>query len=114
MNRAYVFLLGCIGFRLFLSYVVKNLKPAYLPIAGAIALKPAIAFLILYLFDLRKTGIEAGGKIWWGQIRPIHTALLSLFAFYAFRHNKHAWKILVVDAIVGIVVWWMHYYTQYL
>ena len=113
INRTMLFLIGCIGIRLLLALLVKHSKSTYLPLIATLSLIPAFGFLFLYLFDLRKTGLEAGGKIWWTKIRPIHAMLILLFALYAFKRNQHAWIILIIDALVGLLVWWLHYYTHY-
>lgn len=111
-KRFLLFIFGCILTRLVLTFVVKNLKSKYLPIAGYIALIPAIGFLIIYFFNLRKTGQEVfGEKIWWNDIRPIHGILYLVFAYLAINKNKNAWKILLIDVIFGFIMFINHHYT---
>lgn len=102
-KRTALFLFGCIGMRLFLVYIAKNIKLEYLPIMGYLALLPAIGFAYIYLTGTRKTGAEVfGEKIWWNNLRPIHSFLYALFAYYAINKNRNSWIILFVDVIFGL------------
>ena len=83
LSRAILFLLGCIGSRLGITYLVKsNINLAY--IMGYISILPALGFLIIFIFGLRKTGIETqGNPIWWNNLRPVHALSLMIFAYLA-------------------------------
>ena len=109
-NRIYVFFIICIGVRIFLSIVSKNINIKYLPILGYIALIPAIGFLIIFITGSRKTGFEAGGKIWWNHMRPIHSILFFIFAKLAINMDKNAWIVLLLDALLGIISKVIHIY----
>jgi hypothetical protein len=112
-KRFLLFIFVCILTRLILTFVVKKLKPIYLPIAGYIGLILGISFLTIYYYDLRKTGIEVfGDKIWWNDIRPIHGILYLIFAYLAINKNKNAWIILLIDVIFGLVMFINHHYTN--
>jgi len=112
-KRFILFIFGCILTRLFLTFFVKNLKLKYLPIAGYIALIPAISFLTIYYYNLRKTGIEVfGDKIWWDDMRQVHGILYLLFAYFAINKNKNAWVILLIDVILGFTVFINHHYKN--
>ena len=108
MNRTLMFLIGCIGVRISIALIAKIINLKYLPYLGTIALIPAFGFLYLYIFNLRKTGVEAGGNIWWSSLRPIHAGMYILFAAYSFRKKRYAWLILLADAILGLSFWVMH------
>ena len=110
MNNPLVFLIGCLGTRLLISLVAKRTKPEQLPYLGYIALVPAIGFIYLYTFGLRKTGFEAGGGIWWDNVRPVHGFLYLLFGIYAINKNENAWTILLVDTLLGFAFWYIHHY----
>jgi hypothetical protein len=85
-------------------YKIWNLK--YL---GYVALLPAIGFMYIYLLGYRKTGPETfGDKIWWNDLRPIHSMLYFLFAYNAIKGNKQAWMYLLVDVIFGLIKFLMH------
>jgi hypothetical protein len=102
-NRFYVFFIGCIGFRLLMSIVAKNTDSSYLPYLGGLSLLPAIGFLYIFITKSRQTGFEAGGKIWWNYMRPVHSFLYAMFALYAFKQNNNAWLILLLDVALGFI-----------
>ena len=109
MNKNLTFLFGCLGTRLMLAYAVKNLSAKHLYYTSFPAALVGIAFLSIYLFDLRKTGKEAGGLIWWNKMRPIHAMMFLLFASYAFKKESFSWVILLLDPIIGFIAWLYHY-----
>ena len=70
---------------------------------GYLAILPAIGFLLIFLFGLRKTGQEVfGEKIWWNNLRPVHALLYFLFAYNAINGNKMAYQFLLIDVIIGL------------
>jgi len=102
-KRFLLFLIGCIGTRFLFVYVAKNAGPKYLPLLGYLALLPAVGFMYIYLTGSRKTGREVfGGKIWWNDLRPIHSLLYFFFAYNAIVGNNTAWMYLLVDVIFGL------------
>jgi hypothetical protein len=101
-KRFLLFLFGCIGVRLFLVYLAKT-QLGILRYLGYLAILPAIGFLLIFLFGLRKTGQEVfGEKIWWNPLRPVHAFLWGLFAYLAIKGEKYAWKVLLVDVLIGL------------
>ena len=103
-KRFLLFLIGCIGTRDLFVYVAKNTSAKYLPLLGYLALLPAIGFIYIYLTGSRKTGGEVfGEKIWWNDLRPIHSLLYFLFAYNAIIGNNKAWIYLLVDVIFGLI-----------
>jgi hypothetical protein len=102
-KRFLLFLIGCIGTRSLFVYVAKNIDVKYLPLLGYLALLPAIGFIYIYLTGSRKTGGEVfGEKIWWNDLRPIHSLIYFLFAYNAIIGNNKAWIYLLVDVIFGL------------
>ena len=102
-KRFLLFLIGCIGTRALFVYVAKNTSAKYLQLLGYLALLPAIGFIYIYLTGSRKTGGEVfGEKIWWNDLRPIHSLLYFLFAYNAIIGNNKAWIYLLVDVIFGL------------
>ena len=102
-KRFILFLFGCIPVRLSIVYLAKNIYLQYLPILGYIALIPAIVFAYIFLSGSRKTGPETfGAKIWWNNLRPLHSLLYFLFAFNAITKNNKAWLYLLYDVIIGL------------
>jgi hypothetical protein len=103
-KRFLLFLIGCIGTRALFVYIAKNASSKYLPLLGYLALLPAIGFLYIYFTGSRKTGGEVfGEKIWWNDLRPIHSLIYFLFAYNAIIGNNKAWIYLLVDVIFGLI-----------
>ena len=111
-KRFLMFLLGCIGMRLAFVVIAKNINARYLKYLGYLTLLPAIGFMFIYLTGSRKTGMETfGEKIWWNNLRPIHSILYFLFAYNAIIGNTNSWIYLLVDVIIGLTSFLIfHYY----
>jgi hypothetical protein len=112
-ERIVLFLIGCIGSRLLFAFIAKNIDVKYLPYLGYIALLPAIGMLYIYVSGSRDYGVEAGGKIWWNSMRPVHSLLYFLFAYNAIKKNKDvAWKFLLLDVIIGLCAFINQHFSQ--
>jgi hypothetical protein len=69
--------------------------------------------MLIYLFDLRPTGAEAGGRIWWNSLRPVHSLLYALFAYLAILGMQDkAWIVLITDTLLGLAAFYVHHYRQ--
>ena len=104
-KRFLLFLGGCIPARLILALTAKYGNSIIKTILGIIAFLIGSGFLIIYFGGLRKTGLETGGeKIWWNHLRPIHATLYYYFFYNIFFADAaNAWKILLVDVIIGLL-----------
>ena len=103
-KRYLLFLFGCIPVRLSLVYLAMTLSKKYLKIMGFIALLPAIGFLYIYLTNSRKTGGEVfGGKIWWNNLRPVHSLLYFIFAYMGINENANSYIPLLIDVTIGLL-----------
>jgi membrane protein insertase Oxa1/YidC/SpoIIIJ len=112
-KRFFLFIFGCVTTRLLFVYIAKNIKSKYLPILGYLALIPALGFIYIYLNNLRQTGQEVfGDKIWWNDIRPIHSFLYFLFFFMAINRNKNSWIVLLIDVLFGLTMFLKFHYSQ--
>jgi len=114
-QRLLLFLIGCIGVRSLFVIIAKYINTKYLKYLGYLALLPATGFLYIYLTGSRKTGAETfGEKIWWNNLRPIHSILYFLFAYNAIISNKQAWVYLFADVLFGLVSFLLHrfYFIQ--
>jgi hypothetical protein len=101
----------CVIVRFLLVILAKYIDIAYLPILGYIALIPAIGFILIFLTDSRKSGLEVGNKaIWWNRFRPIHGILYLLFVIYAIKREQNSWMVLLLDVIIGILLFINKYY----
>ena len=112
-QRFLMFLIGCIGLRLLFAIIAKYVNANYLKYLGYLALLPAIGFLYIFLTGARKTGPETfGAKIWWNNLRPLHSLLYFLFAYNAIIGNKQAWVYLLVDVLFGLISFLVHHYVN--
>ena len=103
-KRFILFLFGCITTRLYIAYFAKKSSTINLKYMGYIALLPAFGFLYIFFTKSRMTGLETmGDEIWWNNLRPIHSFLYLLFAYYAINGNKQSWKILLLDVVIGLI-----------
>lgn len=111
-KRFLLFLLGCIGLRSFFAYLAKILPNEYLRIMGFMSLIPAIGFLYIFFTGVRETGAEVfGDKIWWNDLRPIHSFLYFCFAYFAIGGKRDiAWKFLFADVLLGLSSFLIHHY----
>ena len=108
-----MFLIGCIGLRSIFVIIAKYINTNYLKYLGLLALIPAIGFIYIYLTGSRKTGAEVfGNKIWWNNLRPIHSILYFLFAYNAIIGNKESWIYLFVDVVIGLISFLLHHYIN--
>jgi hypothetical protein len=65
----------------------------------------AIAWILIWTFSLRDTGIEVLGdsnKIWWNNLRPLHATIYILFAYSIYHLDKSSYKYLLLDAAIGL------------
>ena len=103
----------CVIVRFFLVLLAKYVSETILQIMGYIALYQGVVFISIYLTDSRKTGIEVGGKkIWWNKFRPLHGVLYLLFAIYAIKKESNSWIVLLLDILLGIVLYIINYYFK--
>ena len=111
-KRLLLFLIGCMGVRSLLVYIAKTIDINYLPILGYLAILPAIGFAYIYGSGSRKTGPEVfGDKIWWNDLRPVHSALYGLFAYSAIMKHPNSWLFLLTDVSIGFVSFLVHRLT---
>jgi len=112
-QRIVLFLIGCIGIRSLFVIIAKNINTNYLKYLGYLALLPAIGFMYIYLTGSRRTGPETfGEKIWWNNLRPIHSILYFLFAYNAIIGNEQSWLYLLADVIIGLISFLIFHYVN--
>jgi hypothetical protein len=112
-KRFLMFLIGCIGIRSLFVIIAKCINTKYLKYLGYLALLPAIGFIYFFLSGTRNFGAEVfGDKIWWNNLRPIHSILYFLFAYNAIIGNKQSWIILLVDVLIGLISFLIHHYLN--
>lgn len=112
-KRFLLFLIGCIGVRTLFVLIAKNASSHYLPMLGYLAILPAIGFIYIYLTGSRQIGAEVfGEKIWWNNLRPIHSTLYFLFAYNAINGNRMAYQYLLIDVVFGLVAFLVFHYKN--
>jgi len=111
-KRFLLFFIGCIGSRLLLVYIAKNLSINLLKYMGYALLVPALGFFYIYLTGIRQTGPEVfGQKIWWNNLRPIHGLLYLLFSYNAINGNPNSWIYLLIDVLFGLTSFILHHFV---
>ena len=112
-KRFLLFLIACIGVRTLFVFIAKNTSVTYLPYLGYLGLLPAVGFAYIYLTGSRKTGQEVfGEKIWWNDLRPLHSLLYFLFAYNAIIGNRNAWMYLLADVLIGLISFLVFHYKN--
>jgi drug/metabolite transporter (DMT)-like permease len=106
------FLIGCVGARLLIVMIAKEINKKYLKYLGYLALVPAIGFMYLYLSGARKGLGAFGEKIWWNHLRPVHSILYFLFAYNAIIGNKQAWIYLLIDVTISLISFLIEHYVN--
>jgi hypothetical protein len=107
-KRILLFLIGCIGSRVALVLLAYNYPKLLFPMSF-IALTISLGFMYIWVNNLRQHPAEAGGdKVWWNDMRPIHSLLWGTFAYMAYNGSPNAWKILALDVTLGFSVWVNH------
>ena len=113
LKKMLLFLIGCIGIRSLFVVIAKYINARYLQYLGYLALLPAIGFMYIYLTGSRKTGPETfGEKIWWNNLRPVHSILYFLFAYNAIIGNTQAWMYLLADVLIGLISFLVYHYMK--
>tara|TARA_B100001094_G_C18136357_1_gene775312 strand:- start:263 stop:622 length:360 start_codon:yes stop_codon:yes gene_type:complete len=103
-KRMILFLSGCMGSRIGLTYMIKKNNPMYKQILLCILVITAFSFGYIYINDLRKTGVEVfGDKIWWNNLRPFHSIMYFSTAVLLYINNKYAYYPIAFDTIVGLI-----------
>ena len=111
-KRFLAFLLLCIPVRVGFVFIAKSVDKKYLPYLGYLAILPAIGFAYIYIFGKRKTGGETfGQKIWWNNLRPLHSILYLTFACLAINKNPKAYIPLLLDVSIGFISFILYHYS---
>jgi len=108
-NKLILFLGGCMSFRIILALIAKYIDKKYLESFGYMLLLPAIGFIIVYIGGLRGRG-AFNQKIWWNHLRPIHSLLYFIAAFYAIKKDRRSWMVLLLDAGIGLMAFLLYHF----
>tara|TARA_B110000444_G_C18376033_1_gene382635 strand:- start:74 stop:451 length:378 start_codon:yes stop_codon:yes gene_type:complete len=106
------FLLLCIPIRIVFVFIAKSINEKYLPYLGYLSILPALGFAYIFIFGKRKKGGETfGEKIWWNNLRPLHSILYFIFAYLAFKKSNKAYVLLLLDVIIGFFSFIIYHYN---
>lgn len=109
-KRFYLFLFGCIGTRTLFTILAASVSVSFLHILGYIALLPVFGWIYIMLIGKRNTGPEVfGGRIWWQNLRPLHTLLWAGFAYCAISGFPSAYRLLAIDTAIGLAAFLFHH-----
>lgn len=108
LNKRILLFLGlCIPSRALITYIAYKYPEFSSSFLIYIAYIISFAFITIYTFNLRKTGIETFNEpIWWNNLRPVHALLWFIFAI------TNLWYILAIDTSIGLVAF-IIYHTLY-
>ncbi len=98
----------CILVRSILVYIAKTICIEKLKYVGYVTLLPAIGFIYCYIKKNKKKD-----KVWWNPLRPIHGFLYLIFSIGAINHTN-LWYLLLLDVIIGLVAYLIHYKIELL
>lgn len=108
-GRIILFLTVCMTVRLALAIFAKMLSPTYLPIMGILTLFVSAGFLYTFLFSKKPIGAFRG-KLWWNNMRLVHSIIYLTFSVCAIMRKSWSWMILLFDVFVGLCAFLFHYF----
>ena len=114
-NRFLLFFIFCMGVRFSIALVAKNINIKLLKYMGYIFFIVAIRFAYIYVNDTFydiKTYQPFSDKIWWNDLRPIHSFFYLLFSYNAISGNKYAWIYLLIDVLLGLISFLTYYFIN--
>lgn len=100
------------GVRSGITALAATIDTDYLFILGIVASVFVLLWVRILFFRPRDRGSEAGGKIWWKMLRPIHTLNWLAFAVLAFWEQRECWYVALGDTVLGFVAWVHHHSTS--
>lgn len=103
MNPQTTFLAFCIPARTALAFVPVFLDTAYFTYLGAVLLTIGLGFQYLYWTNSRLTAPEAGGVVWWHNLRVVHGMNFIFAGLLALHGKREAWIPLMIDVVLGLV-----------
>lgn len=112
IHKRFLLFLGlCIPLRLAIAYISSIVSGNILFWMGIVALIPALGWIFIYFFKLRKTGGEVfGNKIWWNDLRPIHAINYLIFSYLAIHNSEYSSNPLYFDVLLGVISFFIYHY----
>ena len=101
MNRQHLFII-CVIIRLLLVYVTLRIQPTP-SFVGIVSMIVSIGFLNSYLrYKESDLGLFKG-KVWWNNLRLVHSVLYFIFGLMTLYEIKYSYIILLIDILIGII-----------
>ena len=118
-ERMLTFLIGCLGTRSLLAYIAyyaedNNIDSLQI-LLGVLAIFIGIGFITIWLFgnelanDQLKVWKDKDDKLWWNNFRIVHGIIYILFGIFSLMEIQGAYKLLIIDLILGLLLWIMHH-----
>tara|TARA_B100001059_G_C17617524_1_gene467776 strand:+ start:401 stop:748 length:348 start_codon:yes stop_codon:yes gene_type:complete len=107
-KRILLFIFGCIFARLLLIIITKNIALKNLPYLSPLFLTMGLGFLH-YFISKKDKGFTFDQKAWWHFLRPLHSILYIITAYFAYTKNKNTYLVLTADLFIGIVFFILHH-----
>ena len=104
----FLYLIFCIGTRLFITYKIKYHNPKYKQYYSIFLLLISLGFIMQYTLKFRKKAL-LGNEIWWDSIRPIHALLYFIGTILVYTENKNAYIPILIDTIIGLFFFTKYY-----
>jgi len=116
--KKYLLFLGlCIPLRFLLAYMAKVIDVKYYKYTATLAIILAIGWLYFYFVIPNSRGSALGkapklgaSPVWWNKYRIIHAALYITYAVLAYQKNRNAYVPLLIDPILGLIVFMFQYF----
>ena len=113
-RRLLMFLIGCIGTRLTLTLIAKNINTNKLPFIGWPAILIACSFFYIRIFGNEVADAQLNEykekKVWWNKIRPVHGYMYLIAGILAINKSMYTWIPFGIDVCFGLSAWFYHHY----
>ena len=104
MWLAWLLFIGiCIPIRLLFVIITKRIQLNKLPYLGYIGVVISLGFLYQTIKNNRKIGF-LGQPVWWSLLRWVHCLNYGMFAILAFKKLRFAYLPLLIDVLIGVVL----------
>ena len=105
-TRTVLYLTICVPIRLVLAYMPIYLADTHRPYLATLTGAMSLGMLCLALGNdpSTQTGFF-GGHAWWAPYRVVHGMILLLATVLLLRRDKNASVLLLVDVLVGLVIY---------
>lgn len=105
------FIFGCMFVRGLFVLIAKYINKNYLPYLGVSALPLVFGFIYVYFGGFKRKRGVFGETIWWGNLRPVHAILYSIFAYLAISKSNNSYVPLLLDVSVSLLSFIVYHYS---